>query len=61
MKTSINASENYLEEREFKNLFSVIDKIKDNVKNNLKDVDKSLDNANRSIDDSKVKVKRLEE
>lgn len=51
----------YLEEREFKNLFSVIDKIKDSVKSSLKDVDKSLDNANRSIDESKVKVKRLEE
>ena len=51
----------YLEEREFKNLFSIIDKIKDSVKSSLKDVDKSLDNANRSIDESKVKVKRLEE
>lgn len=50
----------YLKEREFKDLFSVIDKIKDNVKSSLKDVDKSLDSTDKSIDESKVKVKRME-
>ena len=51
----------YLGEREFKDLFEVIDKIKDNVKGSLKDVVKSLDSTDRSINESKVKVKRLEE
>ena len=50
----------YLKEREFKDLFIIIDKIKDNIKDSLKDVDKSLDNTDKSINESKVKVKRIE-
>lgn len=55
-----NKYKDYLRETEFKRIFKMIDSIKDTVNESLKDIDKTKDNIDRSIDDGKVKIKRIE-
>ncbi len=50
----------YLKEDEFKNLFSLIDNVKDKINDSLKKINKTKDNIENTIDESKVKVKTLE-
>ena len=50
----------YLKEDEFKNLFSLIDNVKDKINDSLKKINKTKDNLESTIDESKVKVKTLE-
>lgn len=55
-----NKYKDYLRETEFERIFKMIDSIKDTVNESLKDIDKTKDNIDRSIDDGKVKIKRIE-
>ena len=50
----------YLKEDEFKNLFSLIDNVKDKINDSLKKINKTKDKLENTIDESKVKVKTLE-
>lgn len=50
----------YLDEKEFKNLFELISNIKDSINRSLNDLDKTKDDINRNIDSGKAKVKQLE-
>ena len=50
----------YLKEDKFKNLFSLIDNVKDKINDSLKKINKTKDNIENTIDESKVKVKTLE-